>query len=547
MGPVRRGSEFDGSSPATDYGRWLSSSMVSGRELTAMGRQVAGLRYLPRISLILVISDADEVWIKSSVDSVLRQVYPYLELCVCDNGSRREHVAGVLERYASEDERITLRRLSEKRGRAEAYNEAASMATGEFVALLDQGDELAPDAIFRVVELLQRTRADAVYTDEDNIDVGGRRSDPVFKPYWSPDLLLSTAYIGRLCVVRRSVLEDLGAFREGFEGAEEHDLMLRLSERTRRVYHLPEVLYHRRNLPGVPGEENRTLSQAIESALVRRENEATLEPGLVEGSFRVVRSPGGYPRVSVVVFVPEGVVGRPLLDELEQRTSYPIHQVVVASVGEATRPSVESVDHPFPAWALNLAAERAEGEFLVFMDARVRIEDPGWLQEMLSQARRQDVGAVGCKLLNPGGGIRHAGSLVGMSRLTGYAEYVSEEGHYLPQVDHPFNFAAASSECMAVRRSFFERVGGFDEANLPTALYDLDLSFRLRETGLLNVYTPYTQVVCGGPKATPSVGEIRYMWTRWWGELVRTLYYQRSPLHPEHHGLDKEALSVLPL
>jgi O-antigen biosynthesis protein len=530
-----------------DYRHWISSSLVSERELAAMRRQVAGLGYLPRISVVLVISDADEVWIKSSVDSVLRQVYPHFELCICDNGSERPHVAEVMHRYASEDERVVLRRLPEKKNSAGACGEATSMATGEFVALLDQGDELAPAAIFKVVELLQRVRADAVYTDEDHIDISGGRSDPVFKPYWSPDLLLSTAYTGRLCVMRRSVLEALGAFREGFEGAEEYDMMLHLSEKTRHIHHLPEVLYHRRRLPdpGVP--EDRALSRAIEDTLIRRETDATVERGLTEGSFRVVRSLKGRPRVSVIVFAPEGAVEASLLDELEQKSPYPAHQVILVGAGRATHPSVDRVDHPFPARALNLAAGKAEGEYLVFMDAGARPASPGWLREMLSQAQRQDVGTVGCKLLNPNGSLRHGGSLVQMSRLTGNPEHVSEGGRYLPLVDYPFNFAAASSECMVVRREVFEGIGGFDDANLPTAFYDLDLSFRLRESGRLNVYTPYAQVVCGELKAAPSVWEKRYMWARWWGEVVRVLYYQQSPLHPDHHGMDREALSVLPL
>jgi O-antigen biosynthesis protein len=529
-----------------DYRSWISSSAVSRRELVAMRRQVAGLGYLPPISLALVISDADEVWIKSSIDSVLGQIYPHVEICVCDNGSERPHVTEVLESYAAADGRVKVGRLSEKKSRAEAHNAAVSMATGEFVALLDPGDELAPEAIFKVVELLQRHRADAVYTDEDHIDVSGRRSDPVFKPYWAPDLLLSTAYTGRLCVMRRSVLEVMGAFREGFEGAEEYDLMLRLSERIRHIHHLPEVLYHRRRLPDSSVPENQALPRAVEDALGRRETDANVERGLVEGSFRVVRSLEGRPRVSVIVFTPEEVVQTSLPDELERKTSYPAHQVIVAGTERVERPAVDRVDHPFPARALNLAAGEAEGEYLLFMDARTRITTPGWLREMLSQAQREDVGTVGCKLLNPNGSLRHGGSLVQMSRLTGQPEHVSGGGHYLPLVDYPFNFAAASSECMVVRREVFEGLGGFDDANLPTVFYDLDLSFRLREAGLLNVYTPYVQVICEGLKAAPSVGERKYMWTRWWEEIVRVLYYQQSPLHPYRHGLDREALSVLP-
>jgi len=515
----------------------------------AMGRQVAGLVYLPPISLLLVIEDADEVWIKSSVDSILRQVYPHLEICLCDNGSGRPHVRNVLEDYAAADKRIRLSRLPEKGSWAGAYNAAFSMATGEFVALLEQGDELAPEAIFKVVEFLQGVDADVIYTDEDRIDVSGRRSYPVFKPYWSPDLLLSTGYFGRLCVVRRDILETPEMFTENREGAEEHDLTLRLSEKTDLIFHLPEVLYHRRTLPGVPGAgERRTQasSLAIEEALSRRGENATLEPELADGSYRVIRRVGGSPEVSVVVHAPEGWTDWSLVNRLEGQTAYPIHRIIEASVGRTESTSAARVGHPFPARTLNLAAGKSGGEYLVFMDARARITDSRWLAEMLGHAQRREAGAVGCKLLDPSGDLRHGGSLIETNRLTGDPqERVLEGGDYLPLTDRPFNVSAASAECMMVRRATFEDAGGFDDANLPTAFYDLDLSFRFRESGLLNVYTPYVRVVCEGPRHLPHTKEIEYMWNRWWKMVVQLLHYRLSPLHPAHHGLDKERLFLL--
>jgi len=510
-----------------------------------MAWQVAGLGYRPRISLALVVSDADEVWIKSSVDSILQQAYPYLELRVCDNASERPHVSEALRGYAAADERVKVQRLPERRSWEEACNAAISGATGDFVTLVGQGDELAPEALFKVVELLQHARADVVYTDEDRLDVTGGRSDPVFKPHWSPDLLLSADYIGRLCVVSRDILDAIGAFREGFEGAREHDLALRLSEKTDRIVHLPEVLYHRRALPGDPGE-GRTPARAVEDALARRGADAGVDRGLAGGSVRVVWPLEKRPTVSVIVFDPEGSMGRPRVDQLESATTYPIHQVIVASVERSKHPAVDRVVHPFPARALNLAAGKAGGDYLAFVDARTRVTDPGWLGEMVRQARRREAGVVGCKVLGANGGLRHGGSLVRMGGLAGPPEEgAAEDGRYLPLVDHAFNPAAASLECMVVRRASFEGVGGFDDTNLPTAFYDMDLSFRLRETGLLCIYTPHAQVVCEGSRAAGGVGEIRYMWNRWWGELVRSLHYERSPLHPAHHGLDREALAVI--
>lgn len=534
----------------TDYRRWISYSKVPEDELAAMARQVAGFAYLPRVSLLLVVSDADEVWIKNSVNSVLRQVYPRLELCVCDNGSERPHVPELLEDYAAYEEGIKVLRLPEKGSLAAAYGAATSAATGEFVALLEGGDELAPEALFKVVEFLQRVPADVVYTDEDHIDVVGERSDPTFKPHWSPELLLCAPYVGRTCAMRKSVVEQAGGFREGFEGTEEHDLLLRISERTDRIYHLPGVLYHR----WVPSwwaapdsAEDEVSVRAVEEALARRGEDADVKPDEARGILRV-RRPAGSPEVSVIFSAPEGMDDAPFVDEMDGESSNLVRQLIVAGGGEGAFPAAERVSHPFPARAMNLAAEKADGEYLVFTGGCAQVRPSGWLPELLGHAQRRDVGAVGCKLLDPDGSLRHGGSFVDLSGLVGRAdEPVPGGGDGLPVVaDRTFDFGAASAGCMMVRKDVFEAVGGFDDKNLPTAFYDLDFSFRLREMGLRNVYTPYVSLVCDEPGGSPpGENEVAYMWRRWWGELVRLLYYRRSPLlHPTHRGADEEALLV---
>lgn len=543
-----------------DYKSWMIRSITSEGELAAMIRQIAGFRHQPRFSVLLVVRDEDEIWIKNTLHSILNQVYPYLELCVCDNASARPHVPEVLEDFAATDERVKVHRLPERSSRATALNAALSMATGDFVLIADPGDELEPDAVFRVTELLQRVEVDVVYTDEDSVDLSGERRDPVFKPYPSPELLLSAPYTGRMCAIRR-VLLDSEVFREGFESAEEHDLLLRLFEKTGNIHHLPGVLYHRRVLPNGSDDTRAGTSPmaAVEDALARRGEDASVEPGLAKG-LRVRRRIAGSPKVTVVLSVPagmdHGMDHAPAAAVLEQRTSYPIHQLIVARAGrETSHLAADHVSHFFPARALNLAAERAEGEYLAFIDGRVEITDPNWLQEMLGQAQRREVGCVGCRLVNPDGSLRHGGSLIDVRRLLGSPDEIRLETNedtdeeideeYLPLVEYPFDFPAASVECMVVRREVFESVGGFDDENLPTAFYDLDLSFRLREAGLHNVYTPYASVACGAPRTLPGEAEITYVWQRWWEQLALALYYRWSPLHTEHRGLDDGVLAML--
>lgn len=539
-----------------DYTRYQAETALSRAELAAMDLQARAFAYRPLVSLLMVVSDADETWIKSSIESVLRQIYPRLELCVCDNASERPHVAPTLEEYASLEGAVKLRRLPEKRSLAGAYAEALSLATGELVMLLDQGDELAPEALFAVVEFLQDVRADVVYTDEDRIDVAGERATPVFKAYWSPDLLLASPYAGRMCVMRRDVLEAAGGFREGADGSEdgseEHDLLLRLSERTDRVHHLPGVLYHRGELtPGEdPSEGGRRAPspRPAEEALARRGEEAIVRPTST-GRLRVTRPTPGQPKVSVVLSVQSGVPDAAFVEDLERKASHPMHELIVAG-GEPGSRGAETVGHPSPARAMNLAAEKADGEYLVFTRGCTAVATEGWLPELLGHARRPGTGAVGCKLLKPDGGLGHGGTWIDLGRLEGRAPGAAfGDGDSPRVVDRTFNPEAASAGCMMVRAETFEAAGGFDDENLPTAFYDLDLSFRLREGGLRNVYTPYASLVLGEPEdETPGESEVAYMWRRWWGELVRLLYYRRSPVpRTTHRGLDERSVRAVSL
>ncbi len=531
----------------------FSRTGLAGYEAPFMRQRLAGFGDLPLMSVLLVVSDADEIWIKGSISSVLDQTYPYVELCVCDNASRRPHVSEVLEECGSSDNRVKVCRLRGLALTAEAYGKALSLSTGRFVTLLGEGDKLVPEALSRMVKLLQHTESDVVYSDEDSVDISDRPSNTIFKPYWSPDMLLSIPYVGRPCVIRKDIMEDLGGFREGFESAEEYDLMLRVAEKTDRIRHLPGVLYHRRVYEREPAREEHiareVLERAVGEALERRALEAKVEPGPAPDSVRVVRSLPGCPTVSVVALVTE----TDLLDharKLEQNTSYPVLEVIPAGVGEGVLLEEGSVNGTSTARVANLAAGQATGEYLLFVRNFQGALSPDWLTELLRQAQRSEAGAVGGRVLNSDGGTRSAGSYqLSLRKLTGSPESAlsqEEPSRFLPVVSHPFGPYAVSVECMMVRRSVFESASGFDEGNLPTNFYDLDLSFRLREKGLLNVYTPDASLLARAfDYPLPRVEEIEYMWDRWWAVLVKALYYKGSPLAAEGESFDDDLLPLV--
>jgi len=518
------------------YRDWYGRVRPGEPELAVMRRRARLLGYQPRVSLLLVVEDADEVWIKASVASVLDQIYPSVELCICDNASVRPHVEAVLRHLAASDDRLSLCSLREKGSRTWALNEALGLATGEYVAALDPGDELTAEALLEVVEALTDADDDLVYTDEDEVDVAGRPSNPTFKPPWSPDLLLSANYIGRLGVVRRSLVEELGGFRGGTEGAEEYDLFLRVAERTPRIRHLPGVRYHRRRLPQQPRPMHIAAASGVaRAALARRGLRAAVETGLAPGSLRVVQSLPKDMTATVILMTnrpPEGV-----RRELEASAGYSIQSVLANGHRRGTlAPSLA-----LPARTFNLAAQRATGEYLIFLEEGVKPTTHGWLSEMLRQAQRPEVGLVSGRLMDKENQGVPVGKAPKLAQLTGEPQEAGGlGGDYLPLQEYPGNFPASGWMC--VRRSVFMDAGGFDEENLPAAFYDLDLSFRLEEAGLLNVYTPYAGAAYGGESFEPPEEEIAYMWVRWWSALIRILYYAGSPAQ---RGDDRAALDTV--
>jgi O-antigen biosynthesis protein len=506
-------------------------SRTSPRELKAMRRIASGILPRPRVSLLMMLTEPHEAWIRATFDSLRRQVYPAWELCVCDNGSTLPHVATTL-RALRGGRRLRVRTLSVAAPASEGLGLALSLSSGEFCAVIDCGDTLAPDALFRVVELMTSSAADVVYTDENAIDDVGELSDPILKPHWSPDLLLATNYVGRLCVVRRNLIDRVNGFGADCDanGEYEHDLLLRVSERTKRVSHLPGVMYHRRTLHGrrVAATASRqaaaaAVSRRRETASIRRED---------RDSLRIARRETDVSTVAALIRLGPDAVASPLLDALAADDR--IEEVVVfggGRVGQSDR--VERVVDLSPARAGNLAVETTTSECLLFVDGsgRVRNEDgEGWIRKLLAHAARRGIGAVGCKLLYRDGRLRQGGRLIDLDALSQRpSERMPTAAAGAPAADMPFNPAVVRADCMVVTRKQFEAVGGFDAGRLPASLYDVDLALRLGERGLHNVYTPDSTFVCGFARESPPADEIAYLWERWWEVLRLALSYEHEP------------------
>ena len=537
-----------------DYRAWVARHDTLSEDCRSrIAAHVDLLPYRPRISIVMPVFNAPERWLRRAVESVREQLYPDWELCIADDASTAAWVRPCLEELAAADPRIRTVLRSANGHISAASNSALALASGEFVALLDHDDELPPHALYAVAAALNENRElDVIYSDEDKIDEQGARFDAYFKPDWNPDLLLGQNMISHLGVYRRSLVEAVGGFREGYEGSQDWDLALRVVERTRaeRIHHIPRVLYHWRTVSGSTstGHEQKGYVLAASRRLLEdhlaRQGRAgdVLDAG---GShFRVrYRLPESPPRVCIVIPTRNRHdLLRQCIDSVYARTRYPDFSILVVdnqsddpaaldyfrALQQEGRARVVAYDRPFNFSAIvNFGARHADGELLCLMNNDIEVIGEDWLAEMASHALRDGVAAVGAMLYYPNDAIQHAGIALGLGGVAGhfYAHCPRGDRGYFNRARLVQNLSAVTAACMVLRRSVFDEVGGFDEQNLPVAFNDVDFCLRLRERGYRNVWTPYAELyhhesASRGDDDTPEkqarfAGEVAYMRARW--------------------------------
>jgi O-antigen biosynthesis protein len=422
----------------------------------------------PLISVVMPTHDTDPRHLREAIGSLRAQSYPSWELCIADDGSKRDETRRAVTRAVSRDSRITARMLERNTGISAATNAALDLCRGELVAFLDHDDTLAPDALLRVVQAFGEHDVDVVYTDQDKLTPEGRRTDPFLKPDWSPVYALGAMYVGHLLVARRELILAVGGLDPAFDAIQDFELMLRLSERTDRIHHVPEVLYHWRAIPGsiALGEEEK--------------------PGVTELQARAVNAHLERRRIAAEA-VPHPAIPHRL-------------RLNPAPPGESARVGLVSIsrrDGSFkPAQLANREAARTDAEYLLFLDERTEITDPDWLEQLVLYARLPDVGAVGPTLVHPDGPVSAAGIAIGLydpaaAVMPGFDP--SSDGYY-GSLACAREVSAIGAGCMLVRRSDFESVGGFEEA-YSRQFHDYDLCLKLRSAGRSVVCAPLPKAI----------------------------------------------------
>ncbi len=500
------------------YDLWMDGHTPRPIDLAHMRDALFTLPFRPTFSVVVPAYETPEPYLRMMLDSVINQVYPDWKLCVVDDASPSSLVSDVVEEYARRDARIKFKRRVENGHISRASNDALTLSNGEFVALLDHDDVLAPEALFQCAVLLNRHRdADFIYSDEDKIDDTGKRFAPFFKPDWSPDSFLTRMYTSHLAVFRRSLLDAVGGFRVGFEGSQDYDLVLRVTERTDRIYHIPEVLYHWRvhaasvtsGAAAKPYAYDAAL-KALNEAMDRRGEGGRVDHlGEDRGNYVARYAIRTMAKVSVIIptrDLAEDV--RRCVESIFARTTYPDFEIILVdngSVKQETHTLFDQLrrrdperfrvirhDVPFNYSEINnFAVKHARGEYLLFLnnDTEVLVDD--WMTLMVEQAQRASIGAVGGKLLYGDGSVQHAGVVIGIGGIAGHAfrNFPANADGYYNYLRTANNFSAVTAACLMMRRDVFEEVGGFDE-ELAVAYNDVDLCLRIGRAGYNIVYLP---------------------------------------------------------
>lgn len=503
---------------SSDYEQWIK------RTEPAIWVLPKKYKYKPTISVVIPTFNTPDKYLIPLLQSFKDQTYGEWQLCLAD-ASTDQVRAGVIRELAKTDDRIVYKKLAKNDGIANNTNEGIELATGDYIGFADHDDTLSPHAIREIVDVINKnTDADIIYSDEDKLsDDGSERSLPFFKPNWSPDLLLGVNYITHFLVVRKSLLDKVGKLHTKYNGSQDYDLILRLTEVTNNIVHIPKVLYHWRLADGSTaknvGEKNYADNAgqlALKDAVRRRGVGASvLEIQERPTNYRLKYTlPRPLPKVSVIIpFKDKPELLKQCVESILQKTTYSNYELVLISNNSneiATERLLDALkklekikvlfwDRPFNYSKINnFGVSQSTGEYVILLNNDTEVISESWMEELIGVASQPGVGAVGPMLLYPErkNGIQHAGIILGMGTMAGHV-FRHRQLHEWTDFGLPTwprNYLAVTAACLAISKEKYNEVGGLDET-FTVAGNDVAFCLMLFERGYRNIYWPFAQLV----------------------------------------------------
>lgn len=500
-----------------DYGEWYQLTKPDEEELETQKKEV--FDYRPKLSIVIPAYKTPERYLKEMLQSIKDQTYQNWEVCVADGSPRGESSERVLKKFAEQDKRFKYVILGENKGISGNTNAAMDMATGDFIVLADHDDTIPPHALYECVKAINMDpEYDVIYSDEDKLDMDGKALfDPHFKPDFNPDLLTSVNYICHLFVVNRDLVDAVGGFRQEFDGAQDYDFIFRCTEAARKIYHIPKVLYHWRCHQNSTASNPESKMYAFEAgaraikAHFQRCNipVESVEKGVDFGIYHTKFAIKGEPLVSVVIPNKDHHSDLDLcIRSLMEKGTYKNLEFIVVennSTDKATFSYYERIQKEYPnvrvvTWEKgfnfsainNFGVKHARGEYLLFLNNDTEIIEKDVIREMLGYCQREDVGAVGARLLYQDDTIQHAGVVVGFGGIAGHT-FIGlhrAENSYFHRAMCDQDYSAVTAACIMTKKALFDQVEGFTE-ELAVAFNDIDFCMKIRSLGKLVVYNPY--------------------------------------------------------
>ena len=476
------------------------------------------LKYRPLISVLVPVYNVDAKYLKECLDSILAQEYNNFEICVVDDASTKVETIETLKEY--EDNKKIKIKYRKKNGHiSRATNDALKMANGEFVALMDNDDIIPKNALYEVAKALNKDKEiDMIYTDEDKIALNGVRCDPNFKSDWAPDSFMSSNYMSHFGVLRKKIVDEVGGFRIGYEGAQDYDLYLRFTEKTNKIYHIPEVLYHWRMIPGSTateiGSKNYALEKgkkALENALKRRGIRGKVEIADKCPYYYIKYEIINNPMVSIIIPTKDAAdILDKCLKSIYKNTTYKNFEVVIMDNKSEKESTFEiltrykkkyknfrvvEADFEFNYSKINnLGVKNTQSEIIVLLNNDIEIITPNWLEIMIGYAQQPHIGAVGAKLIYPDNTIQHGGVIMGLGIASHAFNGCNEEAVvWGGRLSVPYNYSAVTAACLMVERKKWNNVGGLEE-KLRVAYNDVDFNLKLLKKGYYNVFLPMVKI-----------------------------------------------------
>ena len=544
-----------------EYQEWYEKNKPSEEELARQRKKK--WKEPMTISVLVPAYRTPEVFLRQMIESVLNQTYPHLELCIADGSGENISVEKVVKEYQAKDQRVRYQRLEKNEGIAGNTNAAIRMATGDYLALFDHDDLLAPNALFEVASTIEKDKADVVYTDEDKVTSDLKEHfQPHFKPDFNPDLLCSNNYICHLFVVKRSLALKLGGQDPAYDGAQDYDFIFRCTEEAEKIVHIAKILYHWR-VHQASTADNPTSKmyafdagkRAIEAHLQRIGAKAEVSHTKDLGFYRVKYQVQGNPKVSIVIpNKDEKETLKKCLESIWQKTTYSNYEIILVENNSTTREirdyyqeldgkngvRVVYWDKEFNYSAINnFGISYAKGEYILCLNNDITVISPEWMEELLANCQRPEVGIVGARLYYPDNTIQHAGIVLGMGGCAGslFVGLARSRGGYLHKAALQQDLSAVTAACFMVKKEAFEKVGGFEE-KLAVAFNDVDFCLKVRHAGYLVVYDPYAELYHHESKTRGYENteakkrrfqeEIEYMRCHWMPDILRDPYYNEN-------------------